>query len=431
MLKSKKSMILVFVIIMSILTSMVGCSQKDNASPEATNEATNANETTTAPAEKQDFVIMIEFPDDATSSEVVKKIEEKFPNLNVISKPWSTNDAQTAIKTSVSADSPIDLAMYWPNQMETFVNADMALDLTPYLEANNNEWANVFVKDALNIGTYDGKVFAVPYASVYPMIEANVDIFEQAGVEVPEGDWTWEEFMQACATIKEKTGIMPVGLNSEWGCWTVRNGLLTSWDDKAQMESFIKGEIPFTDEKVVKVLDNAKELYENYCYPGEGAITASLDQINIAFKQGKIAMKMDVNVLAGKSVSESGLKNVAIVSWPRMGKLDYLLGGSNGYMIPVSATNPDVSAEVLKYITSPEVMQLYVDNGTPVAVNGVQSNDPNFIKYSTDSDKVYPKEITVLSPELNDYIAKQLPASYIFDSEGALKDLEDLRTSAN
>jgi ABC-type glycerol-3-phosphate transport system substrate-binding protein len=379
---------------------------------------------------KTDFTIMIQSADDKVSGEVVKKIQAKFTDLNVVSKQWETSNAEKTIKTSIASGQPIDLAMYWPNQMDTFVNADMALDLTPYLEENGGAWKKSFTDDALKIGEYNGKVYAVPYASVYPLIEVNKDILDKAGVTIPDGSWTWDEFIKTCATIKEKTGIYPVGINKDWASWTVRNGLLSSWTDKTKMEEFIAGKIPFTDPAVVKVFDSAKELYTNYAYPGEGAISATLDQVNIAFKQGKIAMKFDVNFLASQSIKDSGLKNIQIVSWPKMGSLDYVLGGSNGYMIPANTQHPKEAIEVMKYITSPEIMQLYVDNGTAVTVKDVKSSDPNFALYSKDCLKIYPKEVMQLSPQINDYIDKKTPSNYIFNGKTALDEIEKLRQEA-
>ena len=382
-------------------------------------------------AEKIKMTIMIALADDKTANAVVKKVQEHFTDkYEIISKTREQNNAEKLIKTTVAAGEPIDLAMYWPNQMETFVDANMALDLTPYLAENNGAWKKHFTNNSLEIGTYHGKVYAVPYSSVYSLIEANKDLLDKAGVAIPNGSWTWDEFMKACAKIKAKTGVYPAGLSTSWACWSVRNGLLTVWPNKAKMQDFVAGKIPLSDPSVIKVLDNAKKLYDQHLYPGKGALMATLDQINVGFKQGKIAMKMDVNILSAQSIKESGLKHVAILSWPKMGPLDYVLGGCNGYMIPANALHPKDSIEILKYLTSPEIAQIQVDNGMPVTLTGVKSDDPNFALYSKDAQKVYPKEIMQLSPQMNDYIDKKMPANYIFSGKSALNELEMIRKEA-
>ena len=380
-------------------------------------------------AEKIKMTIMIAGADDKTANEVVKKVVGHFADkYEITSKPWDTNNVEKIIKTTIAAGNPMDLAMYWPASMETFVNANMALDLTPYLEENNGAWKKQFTNNSLEIGTYHGKVYAVPYSSVYPLIEANKDIFDKAGVAIPKDSWTWDEFMKACAKIKAKTGVYPVGLYRDWACWIIRNGLMNIWPNKAMMQDFYTGKIPFTNPSVIKVFDNTKKLYDHqYLYPGKGALTATLDQINIGFKQGKVAMKMDVNILTAKSIAQSGLKHVAILSWPKMGPLDYIMGGCNGYMVPANALHPKDSIEIIKYLTSPEIAQIQADNGMPVTINGVKSKDPNLALYSKDTPRLFPKEIIQLSPQMDDYICKKMPANYIFDSKSSLAELEKIR----
>ena len=70
--------------------------------------------------------------------------------------------------------------MYWPNQMNSFTSVDLATDLTEYMD---DEWKAQFTDESiLEIGTYDGKLYNVPYSSVYPLIIANTDVTDAAGV---------------------------------------------------------------------------------------------------------------------------------------------------------------------------------------------------------------------------------------------------------
>ncbi len=72
----------------------------------------------------------------------------------------------------------------------------------------DDEWKSIFTENALDIGTYGG-MFCLPITTVYPDIDVNVDIFEEAGVEVKE-HWTWDEFVAACEKIKQNTDVFPV-----------------------------------------------------------------------------------------------------------------------------------------------------------------------------------------------------------------------------
>lgn len=389
-----------------------------------------ATEAPATPAAKIKMTLMTAAADDKVAQAEQKMVADHFADkYDITFKPWDAN-AEKNIKTTIAANNPIDLAMYWPNQMETFVNANMALDLTPYLDENNGEWRNTFLDNVLDSGKYNDKIYAIPYAAVYPLLEVNKDILVKAGVTIPDGPFSWDDFMKACASIKEKTGVWPIGINKDWSAWVSRNNLITAWPDKTALENFVAGKTSFTDPTVVKAFDATKELYDKYVYSGKGAISTTLDEINIAFKAGKIAMRADVNILAAKAVKDSGLQNIQIVSWPYMGTSSQVLGGSNGYMIPANAAHPKDSIEIMKYLTSVEVLQARVDTGAPVTIKGVKSDDPNFAVYSKDTANIQPKEILSLSSEITDVMNNKMPANYLFTGKSSLDELDKLRLKA-
>ena len=377
------------------------------------------------------MVVMFENADTAVSTKGLEMLQKKFPQYNITSKQWDMN-VEKSVKTAFAADEAIDLVMYWPNQMETFVNSEMALDLTPYLDADP-DWKTSFADGAIELGTYNGKVFSLPYSTVYPLLEVNTDILEQAGVEVKD-QWTWDEFIAACEKIKTNTDAFPIGVNESWACWLVRNGFLQSFDNIDELKKWNAGEISFKDERIVKVFDNVANLYnKEYCYPGAGAITTTLDQVNAAFAQGKIAIKADVNTLSVMSIKESGLKNVKVMSWPTMAnspESDRLLGGSDGYFIPSNTKHPDEAVEMLKYMLGTEVLTEYSNAGIVVPVKNLKSTIENINEFAKDANEVYPKEIMQVSSEMNNYIDKETPDNYIFYGEEVLDELETIRNAA-
>jgi len=435
----KKSSVLLmvtlcFVLLVSACGNQGNSNSTANSSSNATSKSDNATNSTNSNSkdEKIALTLMIAWADDAAAKLEEELIKEHFADkYDITFKTVDNNIAQT-IKTTIASGNPVDLAFYWTDAMDAFVDADMALDLTPYLEANNGEWKDTFLDGSLDVATYNGKIYAVPSVPVYPMIEANKELLDQAGVTISD-EPTWEEFVTVLATVKEKLGIIPFGLNSSWANWPVRENLMSIWPEEEQVTAWSNGEIPFTDPLVVEAFDEVKNLYDQeYVYPGKGALTVTLEQINVAWKAGKIAFKADVNFLAPQSIKDAGLENVQILSWPRMGpRNNVLAAGANGYMIPANVKHPEASIEVLKFLTSPEVLQHRADNNQPVAVKGVTSNDPNYELYSKDVVKAYSqKEITLLSPKIDEYIANKVPANYIFEGKAALEELEKLRLEA-
>lgn len=73
-------------------------------------------------------------------------------------------------------------------------------------------------KDALELWSKDGSVYAIPFSTSPFFILYNKDLFARTGVKTPleyvaEGAWTWEAFRTVSRQIKERSGI--------WGFQTV------------------------------------------------------------------------------------------------------------------------------------------------------------------------------------------------------------------
>ncbi|MCA0755823.1 extracellular solute-binding protein [Paenibacillus sp. N4] len=430
-LSRKSSLIYIAILCVTLLVSACGGGNSNSGNDSSTAPNEEGNTDTAAPlGEKIKLTLMFAWPGDTNAEEEQKMIQERFKDKYDITFKPVDNNVEKTIKTTISAGEPVDLAFYWPGAMETFVNADMALDLTPYLDADP-EWKNSFIDGTLGLGTYNGKIYSVPNTPVYGLMIANKDLLVKAGVTLPDQP-TWEEFTQALSTIKEKLGITPFG--NAWVGWTHRFLLQTIWPNEQKLKEWSEGKIPFTDPAVVKVFDEVKNLYDKeFVYPGKGALTATSDQVLAGFKAEKVAIMAYVNFLADGAIKDAGIKNPQILSWPHNGTGLKVAGAANGYMIPANVKNPEASVEVLKYLTSSEVLQYRVDHGAPVSVKDVKPADPNskVELYARDAgNPTIAKEIGALDPKLDDYYANKMPANYIFKGKTALEEVDKLRQDA-
>lgn len=420
-----------------VLTACGGSKGSTAQTTQAASETKAASSTQEAskPAEKISMVGIATSPDWKWADAYLKKLQEHFPEYDFVFKSFDASNIDKTLKTMIAAGNPPDFSFYWPNYIANYVQGNMALDLTPYLAENNNEWANTFQDGTLDIGKVDGKIYDVPFRSVYPMLLVNKDVTEKAGVTIPDGSWTWEQFMEVNKAIKEKlggSGVFPFAVRYDWACWLVRNGMMSNWDTVEQSNDFAAGKISFLDPNVVKVFDDSKAVYDNnYAYPGKGAIAAKVDEIMAAFKAGKIAMVAEVNSMASADLKTLGLTNIQIASWPHIGAQDILIGGCDGWFIPANASHKEDSVKVLKYITSKECLQIVADDGSPVTIKGVTSADPNFSQYSKDTSKITRSEIVTLSSQIMDVITNKMPADYLNKGKASLENLESMRKQAN
>lgn len=385
--------------------------------------------------EKQDLVIMITNPGDVNNA-VEEKVKEKFGDkYNIITKTWDAGSVEQTVKTAAAANEQIDLVQYWPNQMNSFTAVNMATDLTPYMD---EEWRSTFNEGTLEIGTYGGKLYNVAYKTVYPAMLVDLEVTRAAGIEDSElkDAMTWDEFLGLCRRIQENSEAHGAAIPQDYACWLVRNAVMQVWDTDAELDKWNNGEISFKDEKIVSAFDMVKSVFEEgLFYPGEGALAVTQDQVYGAISSHKIGFIFEPTTAIKTTIDNSGIGEYKICDFPAMGSnpTNPLLGGCDGYFIPTCSKNVDGALEVMKYLTSEEIMTFRAEGGqVPCAKISEGANiDQEFMTaISRCSEQIYPTEIINVDPELSDYLQNQMPANYIYNGASSLDELEELRAGA-
>lgn len=74
------------------------------------------------------------------------------------------------------------------------------------LIAKDSEWASDFYESMWDYNSIDGTVYGVPVGFSTQALYYNIDLFEQAGVDLPTDEWTWDDLYAAAKAIHEATG---------------------------------------------------------------------------------------------------------------------------------------------------------------------------------------------------------------------------------
>ncbi len=86
-----------------------------------------------------------------------------------------------------------------------FVRRNILEDLTPLMEATDGFTRDDFFEHLLDRYTVDGKVHGIPYdAQPFAILYYNPSMFEQAGVEEPTGDWSWDQLRSAALALTDQ-----------------------------------------------------------------------------------------------------------------------------------------------------------------------------------------------------------------------------------
>ena len=82
--------------------------------------------------------------------------------------------------------------------------------LDPYVDSGILDFSNV-ADSALAGGRVDGELFGVNLGVNSETIAVDVAMFEEAGIPIPEDDWSWDEFEEIAMKLHEELGVYGFG----------------------------------------------------------------------------------------------------------------------------------------------------------------------------------------------------------------------------
>jgi len=138
--------------------------------------------------------------------------------------------------------------------------------------------------------SYDGKIFAVPFAAVSHAVYYNKELFTQQGIEIPT---TFEDFLALCEKLKAAS-ITPLanGVAKEWDileCLFL--GMLPNYvGGAAARVKYETGEKKMNDEAFLAAFTDISKLAT---YLPEGFASVTYNDSQTLFATGKAAMFMD------------------------------------------------------------------------------------------------------------------------------------------
>ena len=104
------------------------------------------------------------------------------------------------LATQIAAGNSPDLVMMHLNYINEYVGRNALVNLTDYINSGKIDLSN-FSAGALNAGAIDGVPYMVTLGLTPRTLIYNSRLFEEAGVALPEPEWTWSDFQEKAAAI--------------------------------------------------------------------------------------------------------------------------------------------------------------------------------------------------------------------------------------
>jgi multiple sugar transport system substrate-binding protein len=152
------------------------------------------------------------------------QFKEQHPEIGIKweNTPWG--EYWTKLQTEVAGGATPDVVGMVSMYSQQYIRQGTLLPLNQFIEREPDVNVDDFWPRIMPAYRWEGDTFAFPYDLSTMLLMYNKSLFDEAGVPYPTGEWTWDEFLDACLKLTKDTD--GDGQVDQWG-WLMPN--LAGW----------------------------------------------------------------------------------------------------------------------------------------------------------------------------------------------------------
>ena len=289
------------------------------------------------------------------TDEIIPSFEEGNPGINVTFENAESPDYADKLYTqAVAGDSP-DVMFVWDNINYNLLQKGQLLQLDDYFDSG---YLEDFYPALVKAHLLDGQLFGMPKYVSTVVMAYNKDILDEAGVDHPDGTWTWDDYQAAyeATTKRDDSGNIV-----QWGNYVAQRFVQHYvWMNGGE---WMNGEIFGTQclldsEMALEGLKfNHDQIFgENQVAPIAGSIP-EMGWYNV-FSSGKVAFTESHSWTVTNYIRENDFAwDFTDLPTARDG-VKAGLTFCNGYVIAKKTKEPDASVQLVEFLTSPEAEEV-------------------------------------------------------------------------
>jgi len=135
--------------------------------------------------------------------EMIAIFEAENPMINIEVETAAWGDYFTLLQTKIAGGVAPDVFELNYENFVSFASKGVLRDLTALAAADASYDVDIFYPRAMNAFNYNGMQLGLPETFSTVVLFYNQDIFDAAGVDYPEADWTWTEAVAAAEKITD------------------------------------------------------------------------------------------------------------------------------------------------------------------------------------------------------------------------------------
>ncbi|MDE6939243.1 MAG: extracellular solute-binding protein, partial [Lachnospiraceae bacterium] len=177
---------------------------------------------------------------------------------------------------------------FWTSEagVKAYYEAGMLSNMNDVLEEYPQLTEDI-IDGVMEFGNIEGNQVAFPKDWTSYVMYLNLDLFEEAGVEVPTNDWTVEDYKEIAAELTKESGdrvdVYGTAINNYRADWI-------NWMGNYDAEWFKDGQSNLSSPEALEGLSVMYDLVKDGSAPSPGTVSSTGDSEDRLFVIGKVAM---------------------------------------------------------------------------------------------------------------------------------------------
>ena len=312
------------------------------------------------------FVIWADAVETASWDPIVAAFNEVQPDIQVEvqavpAESWS--GFFDAVSTRIAGGQIPDVMRVATEGQLLFASRGLVEPLDDYIERDREELQDFFDDVHPNLMEWtreysspDDSTYYLPHGFNTMCLWYSTELFSQAGVEEPNDDWTWDDFLAAAEQVTQPGEVygmhVPAAYFGGVMPWLLTNGASTlnaEWTESIVAEP-----------AAIEAAEWMRSLVEQEISPQPGG---EFDPF-AAMAQGSLAMFGGGRWPTAPMRELDYVDKVKLVAWPQRTTKGSPVGW-DGHPIMQASENKDAAWEFVKFLASTEAQQIEVQQGGP------------------------------------------------------------------
>lgn len=143
---------------------------------------------------------------DRLFDEAIAAFEKEYPGIKVRYRSGTLKrDYSEWLSQKIIKGNEPDVFCILPKDFNTFASIGILNDLDNSINSDTKFDKSKMYMNAIKAGQFLGRQYALPSEIVPVLMFVNKTLLSREGINIPQGDWTWDDFYDICKKVTKDT----------------------------------------------------------------------------------------------------------------------------------------------------------------------------------------------------------------------------------